>query len=137
MERLEVRHLRTLCAIADTDSLRRAAAAQGYSQPALTTQLQRIELYFGEPLFARSSVGVAPTALGAEIVAQARDVPPAWTHWGRAPTVPSRRKAEPCTAPDTDRDVRLLGVIARRQLFYRALHCQRLVRMRASWHTPR
>ena len=75
MERLEVRHLRTLCAIADTDSLRRAAAAQGYSQPALTTQLQRIELYFGEPLFARSSVDVAPTALGAEIVAQARDVP--------------------------------------------------------------
>ncbi|ACU75975.1 transcriptional regulator, LysR family [Catenulispora acidiphila DSM 44928] len=74
MERLELRHLRTLCAIADTGSLRRAAAAQGYSQPALTTQLQRIEQYFGEPLFARSSIGVVPTAVGGEIVAQARDV---------------------------------------------------------------
>ncbi|WP_194893996.1 LysR family transcriptional regulator [Catenulispora pinisilvae] len=74
MERLELRHLRTLCAIADTGSLRRAAVAQGYSQPALTTQLQRIEQYFGEPLFARSSVGVVLTALGGEIVAQARDV---------------------------------------------------------------
>jgi hypothetical protein len=79
MERLELRHLRTLCAIADTDSLRRAAAAQGYSQPALTTQLQRIELYFGEPLFARSSVGAEMVELleeGAVDVAVAVTVRP-------------------------------------------------------------
>lgn len=74
MERLEIRHLRALCAIADTGSLRRAAALQGYSQPALTTQLQRIEHYFGESLFDRSSSGVEPTPFGAEVVAQARDV---------------------------------------------------------------
>lgn len=74
MERLEIRHLRALCAIADTGSLRRAAAAQGYSQPAMTTQLQRIEQYFAEPLFDRSSAGVEPTPFGAEVVAQARDV---------------------------------------------------------------
>ncbi|MEY9893682.1 DNA-binding transcriptional LysR family regulator [Catenulispora sp. MAP5-51] len=74
MGRLEIRHLRALCAIADTGSLRRAAVSQGYSQPALTTQLQRIEQYFGEPLFERSSAGVEPTPFGAEVVAQARDV---------------------------------------------------------------
>lgn len=74
MERLEIRHLRALCAIADTGSLRRAAVLQGYSQPALTTQLQRIEQYFGEPLFERSSVGVAPTPFGLQVVAQARDI---------------------------------------------------------------
>ena len=74
MERLELRHLRTLCAIADTGSLRRAAVRQGYSQPAMTTQLQRIEHFFGEPLFDRSSTGVAPTPFGAEVVAQAREV---------------------------------------------------------------
>jgi DNA-binding transcriptional LysR family regulator len=74
MERLEIRHLRALCAIADTGSLRRAAVLQGYSQPALTTQLQRIEQYFGEPLFERSSAGVTPTPFGLQVVAQARDV---------------------------------------------------------------
>lgn len=74
MERLELRHLRTLCAIADTGSLRRAAVRQGYSQPAMTTQLQRIEHFFGEPLFNRSSTGVAPTPFGTEVVAQAREV---------------------------------------------------------------
>ncbi|NUR29917.1 MAG: LysR family transcriptional regulator [Catenulispora sp.] len=74
MERLELRHLRTLCAIADTGSLRRAALRQGYSQPAMTTQLQRIEHFFGEPLFDRSSTGVAPTPFGTEVVAQAREV---------------------------------------------------------------
>jgi DNA-binding transcriptional LysR family regulator len=74
MERMEIRHLRALCAIADTGSLRRAAVSQGYSQPAMTTQLQRIEQHFGEPLFDRSSAGVEPTPFGAEVVAQARDI---------------------------------------------------------------
>lgn len=74
MERLELRHLRTLCAIADTGSLRRAAVRQGYSQPAMTTQLQRIEQFFGEPLFDRSSTGVVSTPFGTEVVAQAREV---------------------------------------------------------------
>ncbi|KAA2261568.1 LysR family transcriptional regulator [Solihabitans fulvus] len=74
MQTLELRHLQALCAIADTGSLRRAASVLGYSQPALTTQLQRIEHYFGEPLFDRGSAGVVPTPFGVEIIAQARDV---------------------------------------------------------------
>jgi len=47
---LELRHLRTLCAIADAGSVGRAAAVLGYSQPAMSTQLRRIERLFGEPI---------------------------------------------------------------------------------------
>ena len=71
---LELRHLRTLCAIADAGSVGRAAAVLGYSQPAMSTQLRRIERLFGEPLFLRGASGVEPTAYGVEVVAQARDV---------------------------------------------------------------
>ncbi|MFE9614144.1 LysR family transcriptional regulator [Streptomyces sp. NPDC006012] len=71
---LELRHLRVLCALADAGSVGRAASVLGYSQPAVSTQLQRIERHLGEPLFERGSAGVRPTPYGAEVVAQARDV---------------------------------------------------------------
>ncbi|GHI01872.1 LysR family transcriptional regulator [Streptomyces cellostaticus] len=71
---LELRHLRVLCAIADAGSVGRAAAHLGYSQPAVSTQLRRIERHLGEPLFERSASGMRPTRYGAEVVAQARDV---------------------------------------------------------------
>ncbi|MEU5539486.1 LysR family transcriptional regulator [Streptomyces sp. NPDC020362] len=71
---LELRHLRVLCAIADAGSVGRAATHLGYSQPAVSTQLRRIERHLGEPLFERSATGVRPTRYGAEVVAQARDV---------------------------------------------------------------
>ncbi|MFI6654718.1 LysR family transcriptional regulator [Streptomyces sp. NPDC050523] len=71
---LELRHLRVLCAIADAGSVGRAAADLGYSQPAVSGQLRRIERYFGEPLFERSATGVRPTTYCVEVVAQARDV---------------------------------------------------------------
>ncbi|MFJ7071762.1 LysR family transcriptional regulator [Streptomyces sp. NPDC098781] len=71
---LELRHLRVLCAIADAGSVGRAAAELGYSQPAMSTQLRRIERYFGESLFERGPTGVRLTPYGFEVVAQARDV---------------------------------------------------------------
>ncbi|MEU6091532.1 LysR family transcriptional regulator [Streptomyces sp. NPDC047085] len=71
---LELRHLRVLCAIAEAGSVGRAAAQLGYSQPAVSTQLRRIERHLGEPLFERGTSGVRPTPYGAEVVAQARDV---------------------------------------------------------------
>jgi DNA-binding transcriptional LysR family regulator len=71
---LELRHLRVLCAVADAGSVGRAAADLGYSQPAVSTQLRRIERHFGEPLFERGATGVRPTPYGVEVVAQARDV---------------------------------------------------------------
>ncbi|MEU6488014.1 LysR family transcriptional regulator [Streptomyces sp. NPDC046887] len=71
---LELRHLRVLCAIADSGSVGRAAAALGYTQPALSTQLRRIEKLLGEGLFLRGSTGVELTAYGVETVSRARDV---------------------------------------------------------------
>lgn len=71
---LELRHLRVLCAIADAGSVGRAASDLGYSQPAMSTQLRRIERHFGQPLFEREATGVRPTRYGVEVVAQARDV---------------------------------------------------------------
>ncbi|MEU8587323.1 LysR family transcriptional regulator [Streptomyces sp. NPDC048664] len=71
---LELRHLRVLCALADAGSVGRAASDLGYSQPAVSAQLQRIERHFGQPLFDRGARGVHPTRYGAEIVVRARDI---------------------------------------------------------------
>ena len=71
---LELRHLRTLCLLADTGSVTKAAAALATSQPALTTQLQRIEREVGGPLFHRGRSGVRPTELGEFVLVRARSV---------------------------------------------------------------
>jgi DNA-binding transcriptional LysR family regulator len=71
---LEVRHLRTLCAIADAGSVTRAAASVGVSQPALAAQLQRIERELGGLVFLRDRHGVTPTPLGQYILTRARGV---------------------------------------------------------------
>ncbi|MDH6117518.1 LysR family transcriptional regulator [Kitasatospora sp. GAS204B] len=72
--KLELRHLRAVCAIADAGSLGRAAAVLGCSQSALSRQLLRIEQHFGVTLFVRTRSGTEPTANGAEVIAQSRDV---------------------------------------------------------------
>ncbi|MFK4223532.1 LysR family transcriptional regulator [Streptomyces sp. NPDC019890] len=69
---LEVRHLRALCAIADTGSLHKAARQLGVSQPSLTTQLQRIENSLGAELFSRERTGCRPTPLGRSVLSRAR-----------------------------------------------------------------
>ncbi|ORT61321.1 LysR family transcriptional regulator [Streptomyces sp. CB03238] len=69
---LEVRHLRALCAIADTGSLHKAARLLGVSQPSLTTQLRRIEHALGAELFARERTGCRPTPLGHAVLSRAR-----------------------------------------------------------------
>lgn len=74
---LELRHLRVVCAIAETGSLTKAASALGVPQPALTTQLQRIERVFGGPLFERDQRGAHPTALGELVFSRARVLLPA------------------------------------------------------------
>ncbi|GAB3738617.1 LysR family transcriptional regulator [Nocardiopsis nanhaiensis] len=71
---LELRHLRTICLLADTGSVTRAAAALSTSQPALTTQLQRIEREVGGQLFERGRSGVRPTELGEFVLVRARAV---------------------------------------------------------------
>lgn len=71
---LELRHLRTVCLLADTGSVTKAAAALSTSQPALTTQLQRIEREVGGALFHRGRSGVRPTELGEFVLVRARSV---------------------------------------------------------------
>ncbi|MFG2549612.1 LysR family transcriptional regulator [Streptomyces sp. NPDC048581] len=91
---LELRHLRVLCAIADAGSVGRAAAELGYTQPAVSTQLRRIEGHFGEPLFERRATGARPTPYGVEVLAQARDVLARAEAIGRRPAAgagPARR----------------------------------------------
>ena len=69
---LEVRHLRVLCAIADTGSLHKAARELGMAQPSLSTQLRRIEHALGGRLFTRDRTGCRPTTLGRAVLSRAR-----------------------------------------------------------------
>ncbi|MER5471128.1 LysR family transcriptional regulator [Streptomyces sp. NPDC002685] len=69
---LEVRHLRALCAIADTGSLHKAARELGVAQPSLSTQLRRIEQALGGQLFVRALTGCRPTPLGHAVLSRAR-----------------------------------------------------------------
>lgn len=67
-----MRHLRAVCAIADTGSMHKAARQLGMSQPSLTTQLRRIEDSLGGRLFARERTGCRPTPLGRVLLSRAR-----------------------------------------------------------------
>lgn len=69
-----MRHLRALCAIADTGSVRKAAVQLGMTQPSLTTQLRRIERAVGGRLFTRGQTGSRPTALGRAVLSRARPI---------------------------------------------------------------
>jgi DNA-binding transcriptional LysR family regulator len=71
---LEIRHLRVLTAVAEAGSISKAAAALGYTQPAITAQLQRIERALGHPLFARDGSGARPTALGSMVLTHAQNI---------------------------------------------------------------
>lgn len=72
--RLEVRHLELVVAIADCGSLRKAAARLHLTQPAVTTQLKRIEEHLGGALFLRSADGARLTPAGADFVQEARSM---------------------------------------------------------------
>ncbi|SDI64105.1 DNA-binding transcriptional regulator, LysR family [Actinokineospora alba] len=74
MANLELRHLRTICAIAEEGSVSKAAARIGVSQPAMTTQLRSIERLIGGDLFERSPTGSVPTELGRSLIRSARVV---------------------------------------------------------------
>lgn len=70
--RLELHHLRVLAAIAESGSLSKAAAALGVSQPALSTQLRRIEGHLGNRVFDRGTRGVTATAYGEFVLTRVR-----------------------------------------------------------------
>ncbi|AKN74928.1 LysR family transcriptional regulator [Streptomyces sp. PBH53] len=74
---LELRHLKTIRAIAEAGSLTKAATALGLAQPALSAQLRRIERALGGALFERGRYGVRATALGELVLERTRIVLPA------------------------------------------------------------
>jgi DNA-binding transcriptional LysR family regulator len=72
--RLEIRHLRTVLAVAEAGSISRAAAILQVTQPGLSSQLQRIERAVGGHLFRRGRDGVAVTELGEHFLEEARQL---------------------------------------------------------------
>ena len=87
---LEIRHLRVVCAVAETGSLTRAAAALRLTQPGLSAQLQRIEAALGAQLFTRSATGAVPTPLGEVVLTRARAVLPAMDDLARVTSLAAR-----------------------------------------------
>ncbi|MFC7487064.1 LysR family transcriptional regulator [Knoellia sp. CPCC 206453] len=69
---VEIRHLRVLVAVAEHGSISKAAAALGQSQPALSSQLGRIERSLGAQLFERTRTGVVSTSHGRSVLARAQ-----------------------------------------------------------------
>ncbi|MDH6134127.1 DNA-binding transcriptional LysR family regulator [Kitasatospora sp. MAA4] len=72
--RLGFHHLEVLVAVADAGSIRKAAQILQVAQPALTTQLHRIEAALGGSLFHRHRDGVTPTEVGRYAVTRAREL---------------------------------------------------------------
>jgi LysR family transcriptional regulator, regulator for metE and metH len=69
---LELRHLRSLAAIADTGKLAHAAAQVHLTQSALSHQIRALEQHYGVTLFQRTSAGLRYTSAGERLLALAR-----------------------------------------------------------------
>lgn len=64
MNDLEIKHLRLVKSIFETENLTRAANLLNVSQPALSRQLKDIEEKLGTPLFERTKKRMIPTKMG-------------------------------------------------------------------------
>jgi LysR family transcriptional regulator for metE and metH len=71
---IEVRHLRSLVAIADSRKIAAAAERVHLTQSALSHQVRALEAHYGVTLFERSRQGVQFTQAGERLLALARDV---------------------------------------------------------------
>ncbi|MFJ1259060.1 LysR family transcriptional regulator [Cupriavidus sp. CuC1] len=70
---IEVRHLRSLVAIAESGKLAMAAQRVHVSQSALSHQIKGIEAHYGLPLFDRTRQGLRFTPAGDRLLALARE----------------------------------------------------------------
>lgn len=73
-QKLKMRQLRAVDAIATHRSLQRAARALGQTQPALTKTLHEVEAMVGARLFERHARGVEANALGRAVAGAARRI---------------------------------------------------------------
>lgn len=64
IDRLKIRHLHTLVALAESGSLVRAADVLSITQPAVSKTLAELEVIVGRRLFERKPRGVSPTDAG-------------------------------------------------------------------------
>ncbi|MFT4174585.1 MAG: LysR family transcriptional regulator [Rhodocyclaceae bacterium] len=71
---IEIRHLRSLIAIAQTGRISAAAQRVHLTQSALSHQLKALEAHYGLRLFERSRAGLAPTPAGERLLALAHGV---------------------------------------------------------------
>src|SRR4030095_1922264 len=71
---LEIRHLRSLVALADCGTLSRAAERVHLTQSALSHQLRYIESHYKVPMVTRSGRSLALTRAGERLVALGRDL---------------------------------------------------------------
>ncbi|MEU6900324.1 LysR family transcriptional regulator [Streptomyces virginiae] len=71
---LETSLLRMFVSCARLGSFSRAAAALGYSQPALSQQLRKLERSVGQPLLHRTATGVSPTKAGEALLPYAERI---------------------------------------------------------------
>ena len=71
---MKLHHLRNLVAVADANSIRGAARAQGLAQPAITRGLRDLEKELGVPLLERHGKGVSLNVYGQSFVVRARSV---------------------------------------------------------------
>jgi DNA-binding transcriptional LysR family regulator len=72
--KLDLNLLSVIVALMDAGSVSRAALDLGLSQPAVSGSLAKLREHFNDPLFVRSTRGMAPTPRGAELVSAARDI---------------------------------------------------------------
>ena len=71
---IEVRHLRLVKALTETENLTRAAKKLNVSQPALSQQLRDLEDRLGARLFYRTGKKMVPTRMGARVLEAAASV---------------------------------------------------------------
>lgn len=95
MDRPSIRHLESLVAVADHGNFRRAAAALGISQPALSAQVQGAEQLLGIQVFERDRRSVLVTPAGEDVIGRARDALASIDAVSDA----ARRRGEPLVGP--------------------------------------
>jgi|GEM_PF-936500 len=71
---IDIRHLKHFDAVYRLRSFVRAAEDQLVTQSALTKSIKSLEIKLGERLFDRTTNSVKPTAVGEQLILQARDV---------------------------------------------------------------
>ncbi|HJX43882.1 MAG TPA: LysR family transcriptional regulator, partial [Geodermatophilus sp.] len=75
---VHLRELRALVAVAEEQSITRAAQRLFLAQPALSRRLQALERQVGVPLLTRLPRGVALTEAGRALLGPAREAVTAW-----------------------------------------------------------